>query len=138
MEKIIKMAFLKKKRISTIAFVSFTDIIFLLLVFILITSNFINNSQIKVSLPKASSKEVVNDEKIIVSIDKNLKCYYNNDEIKFEDLKSLLIKEKTKEKLIISADKTVAIDYVIKIIDMAKISGFKSFFIATENNLIDE
>ena len=127
------MAFLKKKRISTIAFVSFTDIIFLLLVFILLASNFISNSQIKVSLPKASSQEIIKEHKIIISIDKNLKCYYNQKEVQLEDLKNLLEAEEIKDKVVINSDKTVSIDYLVKIIDMAKTSGFKSFFIATKN-----
>ena len=69
----------KKKRLSSIGLISFTDVIFLLLIFLLISSNFITHSGIKVDLPGSNSQQNEYNKNISLTLTKNNEVFINNE-----------------------------------------------------------
>lgn len=124
-----------RKPISVFSLSSLTDIVFLLLVFFLLTSQFVIQTGVKVKLPASKMNEQSIPTKLIVSITEDNKVYVGSEQT---DINSVAIKlEKLKESiaennLVIRADKTVDIDMVIKVIDAAKGVGIDRFTIETE------
>ena len=109
---------------------SMTDIVFLLLIFFMLTSTLVTQNALELVLPKSS---LTNTETppLSVSIQKKdnvIKYYIGAESIEFERLEELLITqlEKTEEKgIFLNADKTVEIEHVVKIMDIASRNKFK-------------
>ena len=124
-----------RKPLSAFSLSSLTDIVFLLLVFFLLTSQFVIQTGVKVKLPASKMNEQSIPTKLIVSITEDETIYVGNEII---DLSSLPIKlERMKQEVpennvVIRADKTVNIDLVIQVIDAAKGVGIDRFTIETE------
>ena len=71
---------------------SMTDIIFLLLIFFMLTSNFITPSGLNINLPSSKRSEIVM-QKVSVTITSDLKYMVNNKEVNRSSLESVLSNE---------------------------------------------
>ncbi len=124
-----------RKPLSAFSLSSLTDIVFLLLLFFLLTSQFVIQTGVKVKLPASKMNEQSIPTKLIVSITEENKVFVGSEET---DISSVAIKlDKLKEtilenNLVIRADKSVDIDMVIQVIDAAKGVGIDKFTIETE------
>jgi biopolymer transport protein ExbD len=123
------------KPLSVFAFSSLTDIVMLLLIFFLLTSQFVIQTGVKVKLPSAQNNEQVTQSRMIVTITPQNRIFLGSEEISIDKLAGRLesIKSTSKESnLIIRADKSVQIDLIIRVIDAAKGIGIEKFTIETE------
>lgn len=126
---------LSKEPLSIFAYSSLTDIVMLLLIFFLLTSQFVIQTGVKVKLPGSKMNEKSQPSQMIVTLTTAGAVFAGEDEISIDQLPAKLseLKSTTNEdNLIIRADKSVAIDLVIKVIDAAKISKIDKFTIETE------
>ena len=126
---------LSKEPLSIFAYSSLTDIVMLLLIFFLLTSQFVIQTGVKVKLPGSKMNEKSEQSRMIVTLTPMGGVFAGEEEISIDQLPGKLgqMKAETDEdNLIIRADKTVAIDLVIKVIDAAKISNIEKFTIETE------
>lgn len=123
------------KPLSAFNFSSLTDIVMLLLIFFLITSQFVIQTGVKVKLPGAKNNEQTVQTKMVVSITDKNQLYLGTKEIGIEKLAGSLdeIRRTSGENnLVIRADKSVKIDLIIRVIDAAKGIGIDKFTIETE------
>jgi biopolymer transport protein ExbD len=121
--------------LSIFSFSSLTDIVMLLVIFFLLTSQFVIQTGVKVKLPGSKTNEPSAPSQLIVTLTAGGGVYAGNEEISMDQLPAKLniMKGESKEdNLIIRADKTVAVDLVIKVIDAARTSGIDKFTIETE------
>ncbi|GAA4089078.1 biopolymer transporter ExbD [Mucilaginibacter panaciglaebae] len=110
------------------------DIMFFLLLFFLIASTVTNPNVIKLMLPKSSSGQSVSKKTITVSITKDLKYYVDKKEIAVGDLNNTLLGYKslaTELTIVLYVDKTVAIQDVVQVMDVAQKLNIK-LVLATE------
>ena len=104
---------------------SMTDIVFLLLVFFMLTSNAPN--ALDLLLPKAKGKST-NTQNVSVTIDKNLKYYVNNEQINKEYIEIELKKAlegQDKPTIILRAEENVAIKEAVNVMDIANRNKYK-------------
>ncbi|MDP3313054.1 biopolymer transporter ExbD [Lutibacter sp.] len=106
---------------------SMTDIVFLLLIFFMITSTLVTTSALDILLPKAGGK-TENKKSIAVSITKDLIFYIDNkmvieDELE-KDLTTLLL-NKEEPTIVLRAEEGVPIEKAVKIMDIAYRNKFK-------------
>ncbi len=110
----------KQKVDATFSMSSMTDIIFLLLIFFMLTSSFITPSGLPVNLPtsKTSSIEL---QKVTVTITEDLKYFVNDRPINKRDLENALKKELGGEEGNVSLhiDKSVPSEYLVEIAGIA-------------------
>lgn len=107
---------------------SMTDIVFLLLIFFLVTSTLVNPNALKLLLPK-STNQLANRESVTVSIDQNLVYYFNTKVTPFSMLENKIVealKNSDDPCINIQAEKSVPIEYVVRIMNIAKNHGYKS------------
>jgi biopolymer transport protein ExbD len=107
----------------------------LLLIFFLLTSQFVIYTGVKVKLPGAKNNEQSIPSKLIVTITANDKVYVGNEEVSLDALAGKLSTanlEVLEKNLIIRSDKNVKIERVINVIDAAKGIGINKFTIETE------
>ena len=111
------------------------DIVFLLLIFFMLTSNFIEKEGIKIKLPESSSKTVVKNDTITIYVTKENKIYFHG---KFIDIKTLpivlkdAISNSDTKTVILKADKDSKMEIAVKVLDLAKTFGAKKLIIATK------
>ena len=106
----------KNKVDASFSMSSMTDIIFLLLIFFMLTSSFITPSGLPVNLPSSEASDIVMQE-VTVSVTKDLQFSVNDkivsrDQIKPE-LASLL--EGKKGQVVLHIDKEVTVEYLVEI-----------------------
>jgi biopolymer transport protein ExbD len=121
--------------LAMFSFSSLTDIVLLLLIFFLLTSQFVIQTGVKVKLPGSKTEEQSDPTLLIVTVTEAGNIYAGQDETGIDQLPQKLHELKgtsDMSSLIIRADKTVQIDLVIKVIDAAKSIGIGKFTIETE------
>lgn len=125
----------QSKPLAEFQFSSLTDVVMLLLIFFMITSQYVVQSGVKVKLPGSKTSEQLVPSEYIVTITKE-GTYYIGSEVVAEpelEIKLKSLREKDNEaNLIIASDKDVAIEKVVLVIDAAKGSGFEKFTLQTD------
>jgi len=112
------------------------DCIFLLLIFFLLTSNFIFQPGIKINLPKAVTSEVVQDNTLVITVTSDNRFYLNEAPITFVELKSKLKNISGKQKpILIKADRDVELGKVVNIWDFCRDIGVTQINIATNQDV---
>lgn len=108
------------------------DVVFLLLIFFMLTSNFITQEGIKVNLPHAvSSKPLIGGDFVIFISDED-SVVVNDKDISLEELNSKLsIAAKDKTPILIKADKRASLGKVVEIWDLCRDAGITNINIAT-------
>ncbi|MBV7270256.1 ExbD/TolR family protein [Winogradskyella luteola] len=106
---------------------SMTDIVFLLLIFFMIASTLVTTNAIDIILPKASGK-TENKKSTAVSIKKDLTYYIDQKRVGESVLESQLISILSKQEtptIVLRAEKSVPVENVVKVMDIANRNKFK-------------
>jgi biopolymer transport protein ExbD len=100
---------------------SMTDVIFLLLIFFMLTSSFITPSGLRVNLPSSKSSTIVL-QKVTVTVTKDLKYYVNDKPTSQRNFESALKRELDGEEAIVvlHIDETVPTKNFVEIAGIAK------------------
>ena len=126
---------LSNQPLSVFSYASLTDMVLLLTIFFLLTSQFVMQTGVKVKLPGSTINEQAEPTKMVVTITSAGAVYAGPDQTTLEMLPAKLTELRgagEETSLVIRADKTVQIDIVIKVIDAAKSVGIGKFTIETE------
>ena len=110
----------KHKVDSAFSMSGMTDIIFLLLIFFMLTSSFITPSGLPVSLPSAKKSKIVM-QKASITITKDLKYYINDRRITRSRIEQELKRELNGEEAMVTLhiDKTVPTEYLVEVAGIA-------------------
>jgi len=124
----------KKKKGNIINITSLIDVLFLLLIFMMVSSTFMEEPGIKLDLPETKSAPSIKKSKYILSIEKSGKLFLNKKSVSLTNLetnlKTILLKMKD-ESLILKGDANISYGKVVKIMDIVKKSGVKKLIIST-------
>jgi biopolymer transport protein ExbD len=118
------MNFRSKNRINPdFSMSSMTDIIFLLLIFFMLTSNFVTPSGLPVNLPSSKSSTIVM-QKVSVTITPDLQYFVNDKPNSFEniepELRTLLAGTAQGEGVVVlHVDKSVPVEHLVKVAGIA-------------------
>lgn len=101
-----------------------TDLIFLLLVFFVLISTLIvpNVNALKLTLPNSETSDKIKNIKVSIAVTENGEYFLNNQPVQLENLFPVLqnfLADKTNPVVILHAQKTVPIDNVVKVMDVA-------------------
>ena len=99
---------------------SMTDIIFLLLIFFMLTSTLVSVNAIKLILPTSTIK-TADTQTISVSITKNIIYYVDSKQVSFGEIKGLLSKgliDVTDPTVVLHVEKSVPIEKVVEIMNI--------------------
>lgn len=111
------MALQSKHKVNTaFSMSSMTDIIFLLLIFFMLTSSFITPSGLPVNLPSSETSDIVMQE-VTVTVTKDLKYSVNDKVVSREEIKNeltALLKNKQGQ-VVLHIDKDVPVEYLVEI-----------------------
>ena len=114
---------------------SMTDIVFLLLIFFMIASTLVTTNAIDILLPTASGK-TENKKSVAVSIKKDLSFFIDQSKVEVQNLESellQLLQNESAPTLVLRAEKSVPVDYVVKVMDIANRNKFKIILAVNPN-----
>ncbi|HQV36913.1 MAG: biopolymer transporter ExbD [Flavobacterium sp.] len=106
---------------------SMTDIVFLLLIFFMLTSTMVTTNALDLVLPKAKGKTDSN-KNISVSINKDLEFFIDKDQVQEADLESKLLalfSNKDDKAIILRAEEGVPIEKAVNVLDIANRNQIK-------------
>ncbi len=113
---------------------SLVDVLFLLLIFFMVTSAFVEQPNIKLELPSTRHSEVSKMNNMVLSIARDGKLFIQDRPVDKKDLEKELrrvILDTGDEVLVLKADKFVPYGVVIDIMDAVKGAGFKKVIAPT-------
>jgi len=112
------------------------DIVFLLLIFFLLTATYVKNPNLDIELPKASVDQAASHDKdIIVAIKSDGELRYDNQVVELEKLEGVLrarFAEDEDAVIVVRADEGAKHGRVVEVMDLAKRIGFRKLAIATK------
>ncbi len=114
------------------------DMVFILLIFFMVSTTFIKDMQIDLNRPGASSSKPSSSKSIRIFIDSSEKIYVDGQHIRSWILQSkireMVATEKSKSILVVT-DKKVSADKLVDVVDQCRLAGVKDIGVATEAEL---
>lgn len=117
------------------------DVVFLLLIFFMVSSTFDRHAKLKVQLPQAEAQmQQAQDNPVVLSIDANGKYYIDDRQVINEQLETLknalrqTVGERTDVTLLLRADGRTPHQSVVRAMDAASQLGLTKLSIATVEN----
>lgn len=111
------------------------DVVFIMLIFFIVTASFIKEPGIEVQRPNAHSAEFVQNQKILVAINANNEIWINRSQLKDHQVRSVIEQlhiENPKGAVVVQADKNTTAERVAFVMQAAKQAGVTHVSLATE------
>jgi biopolymer transport protein ExbD/biopolymer transport protein TolR len=131
------MGFLRKQREEPrVDLTPMVDVVFLLLIFFMISTTFVESPGISIKLPEASSQTIDREPKEIkIYLSQDGDIYHGDKKISIDDYKGLLADHQSDAKqttVLLLADQESRHGKVVILMDLARDAGFTKLAIATE------
>ena len=111
------------------------DVVFLLLLFFMLTSHLVQEPAVRIKLPESRTSEVKPETARTIWITKAEQVYFQDRPVELDRLVEALKKGRTgggQEPLKIKSDREVPVGFLIKVIDAVRLAGINNFSILTE------
>ena len=111
------------------------DVVFLLLIFFIVTTVFVKETGVEVSKPRAASAEDLERQAILIAVTDESRVWHGGREIGFDGVRAVvaaLLEENPESPVVIRADAAAPTDSTVKVIDAAKLAGAEFVSLATE------
>lgn len=112
------------------------DCVFILLIFFIVTTTFVEETGVEVDKPQAASAQQLEKTSILIALTAKGEVVYGGREIGISGVQPLVKRMIQKESLpvIIQADQASQSGLLVRIIDEAKLAGATKVSIASRNN----
>jgi len=107
------------------------DCVFQLLLFFMLSSNFVLYPGIRVTLPKASTSKPLAASNLVISLTKDHLIYWDQEVVTMKDLRQKLKAAGGNKPVLIHADKHAYVDKLIELWDLCRDAGYREVHIAT-------
>jgi biopolymer transport protein ExbD len=109
------------------------DVVFILLIFFIVTTVFVKETGVDVDKPQAVTARQLDNDLILLAITADGEVVYDHSNIGVSGVRStvsalMLVQERP---VVIQADRQVTTDLLVRVMDEAKLAGAKSISIAT-------
>ncbi|MCP4725796.1 MAG: biopolymer transporter ExbD [bacterium] len=124
----------KKRKRVLINITSLIDVLFLLLIFFMVSSTFVEKPGMDLELPESETSTMKEIKDLVLQITPDGKVTLNSEEITMEVIEEKLREEhelNTAAALILKADKEVKHGVIVRVMDAAKLAGIPRIIIAT-------
>lgn len=126
----------KKRREASIDISPMMDMVFILLIFFVVTSTFTRETGVDVTKPQAQTASQLEKENILIAITREGSIHVNERQVDMAGLKDvlgdILAKNPDREAVLI-ADKAAVTGALVQVIDVCTLAGVKKVSIAALN-----
>lgn len=110
------------------------DMVFILLIFFIVTTTFVEETGVEVDKPEAASSISLEKQSIMIAITADNKVIYGGQEIGLSGVRSV-VRRLTKaddSPVILQVDRTVSSEMLVRVIDESKLGGAKKVSLSTD------
>jgi biopolymer transport protein ExbD len=110
------------------------DLVFLLLIFFMVTTSFVKETGIDVQRPTASTAVLKDKGNILIGVDPNGRIFFEKKQIDIRSVRAHVercLAENPEGSIVIVADKTSYTGIVVRVMDQCRLAGAKNISIAT-------
>jgi biopolymer transport protein ExbD len=123
-----------RRRKTLINVTSLIDVVFLLLIFFVVTSTFLEQPGLDLTLPEAGSAEMTVREQVTLGVDADGEIFLNGDPVVLEGLADRIeqaLERAETERVLLEADSRVSHGRVVALMDAARRAGAGALLVAT-------
>ncbi len=125
----------KETKVDDIDISPLIDMVFILLIFFMVSSTFTKDMQLELDRPGASSAKKSSSKVVRVYIDKYSDIYLDGQPIKVWAIQGKLrdqLRASTEKSILVVTDDGVTADKLVEVVDQCRLSGAKDIGVATQ------
>ena len=131
------MKYIRKKSSNneTVDVSPLIDMVFILLIFFMVSTTFIKDMQVDLNRPGAASSRPSSSKSIRVFIDRNEKIYVDGQSVRPWVLQGKIrdmAKSSPEASVLVVTDRKVSADKLVDVVDQCRLAGIKDIGVATE------
>ncbi len=109
------------------------DIVFILLIFFIVTTVFVEETGLRVDKPRAAAQQDLEQNSILIGINPAGEVYYGGRSIGVNGVRAVVSRLLNQEKMpvIIQADRRTPTETTVSVLDEAKLGGAEQVFVST-------
>jgi len=111
------------------------DIVFIMLIFFIVTTSFVKESGIEVNSPSASTSESQNNATIFIAINENNEVWIDKRQVDITTVRAIIARlhsSNPEGSVVIQADKLVSADQLMSVMDQVRQAGVNNIALAAK------
>ena len=111
------------------------DVVFIMLIFFIVTANFIKEPGLEINRPDSDTAETQENAAILIAVGSNDEVWMDGRRIDVRQVKANVVKmlaDNPKGSVVIQADEQAVADTIIKVMDGAREAGVNAISLASE------
>lgn len=128
----------KNHQVDSLDLSPLIDMVFILLIFFMVTTTFVKDMKVDLNRPDAASASPSDSKVIRVYIDSSNEVYVDNQPIKLWALQSKLrdmLRSSTEKSVLVVSDSNIPVNSLIDVVDECRMSGAKEVAVSTTKEL---
>ncbi len=128
----------KKEQVSDVDMSPLIDMVFILLIFFMVSSTFVKDMKLDLERPGASSASRASSKVIRVYIDNTGETYLDGQPVKTWAIQGKLrdmMRASTEKSVLVVTDDSIAVEKLIDVVDQCRLSGAKDVAVATKKEV---
>ena len=116
------------------------DMVFILLIFFIVTTSFVSETGISIEKPSATTGKDLQGETLFVGVTSSGEIYVSGQRIGLFTLKPILenkLRNQPKLSVVLVADKTVPAEVIVRVMDEVRLSGINKIALSTKKKTTD-
>ncbi|MBN2824093.1 MAG: biopolymer transporter ExbD [Campylobacterales bacterium] len=128
----------KKENVDNIDVSPLIDMVFILLIFFMVTTTFVKDMKLDINRPAASSASKSDSKVTRVYIDSSSEIYIDNQPVKMWAIQSKLrdmLRTSSDKSVLVITDTNIPVDVLINVVDECRMSGAKDVAVSTTKEM---
>ncbi|MDD2905712.1 MAG: biopolymer transporter ExbD [Sulfurimonas sp.] len=128
----------KSQNVDTVDVSPLIDMVFILLIFFMVTTTFVKDMKLELERPSAASASLASTKVLRVYIDNSSEIYVDNQAVKLWALQSKLrdlLKASDEKSVLIITDTSIPVNILIDVVDECRLSGAKDVAVSTTKEM---
>lgn len=112
------------------------DVVFILLIFFIVTTVFVEETGIEVNKPRAATQQDLERNSILIGVTRTGQVFYGGREIGIAGVRSVVgrLLKQDPMPVIIQADRETPTEMTVSVLDEARLAGAENVFVSTVND----
>ncbi len=128
----------KSQNVDNVDVSPLIDMVFILLIFFMVTTTFVKDMKLELERPSAASASLASAKVVRVYIDSSSEIYVDNQAVKLWALQSKLrdlLRASSEKSVLVISDTTIPVNILIDVVDECRLSGAKDVAVSTTKEM---
>ena len=128
----------KKQEVDNVDVSPLIDMVFILLIFFMVTTTFVKDMKLDLNRPSAASASKADSKVVRVYIDNTSQVYIDNQPVQLWAIQSKirdLLRTSTEKAVLVISDDSIPVETLIDVVDECRMSGAKDVAVSTSKDM---